>query len=620
MFEAFYLSYLCAPAKINLSGRFAMIKAHSFHIPVMGIAFTLDTPLKVAPFGIDSVISLIDDILMEQMRKKYCQEFNLDYYEISSKTEDFRAERITAYLNLINDLAQMKFESIRMAGIETGNEIKKYLKMLPDTSAILKAMQKLSGDEQIQCLKENMQMGSIDVNIMTKVDKENYQNKIKLPAEFNDAHAALRGYAKSNLTSSLVFSAGLNPRLYSYIEQFDDFFPNRKGEIRKKIILKVSDYRSAFIQGKFLANKGIWVSEFRIESGLNCGGHAFATDGYLMGPILAEFRDKREELRDALYEICSKALIAKNRELPDNTLNMRVTAQGGVGTAEEHEFLLEHYKLDSIGWGTPFLLVPEATTVDQETRNQLLAAKEKDLYVSNISPLGVPFNTLKGNTKDIEKQSLIDKGRPGSSCQKKFVSLNKEFGDKSICTASRVYQHLKITELKEQDLPLDKHNLAYNKIVEKACICVGLGTSSLLVNDLETRGLGTGVSICPGPNMAYFSKELSLEEMLEHIYGKSNSMLRKDRPNFLMKELKLYLIFLKNKLAEVDDSSNAKQVKYLTTFILTMNNGVDYYTSLFENLNDAFASSKNMILEDLRNARQQLEVFANQLQAQPVEM
>ena len=64
----------------------------------------------------------------------------------------------------------------------------------------------------------------------------------------------------------------------------------------KKIILKVSDYRSAIIQGKFFAKKGLWVSEYRIESGLNCGGHAFPTQGYLMGPILEEFKKNIDSL------------------------------------------------------------------------------------------------------------------------------------------------------------------------------------------------------------------------------------------------------------------------------------------------------------------------------------
>ncbi len=48
-------------------------KAHTFHIPVMGIGFTVDTPLKVSQFGINSVISLVDDMLMERLRKMYCE-------------------------------------------------------------------------------------------------------------------------------------------------------------------------------------------------------------------------------------------------------------------------------------------------------------------------------------------------------------------------------------------------------------------------------------------------------------------------------------------------------------------------------------------------------------------
>ena len=72
------------------------------------------------------------------------------------------------------------------------------------------------------------------------------------------------------------------------------FFQMKMVFLEKKIILKVSDYRSALIQGNFLAKKGLWVSEYRIESGLNCGGHAFATEGFLLGPILARISKKNE--------------------------------------------------------------------------------------------------------------------------------------------------------------------------------------------------------------------------------------------------------------------------------------------------------------------------------------
>ena len=591
-----------------------MIKTHSFHIPVMGIGFTIDTPLKVSQYGIDSVISLVDDILLEKLRKMYCGKFAIPYNEITEKTEDFRAKRITSYLNLINNLAEKKFEELKNAAIEKGNEIKEYFNMLPVSSAIKQEFKILtekyfSLNKIRNWIKDNLSMGSIDVNIMTKIDTDNYTKEEKLPVEYNDAHAALRGYANSDLNSSIVLSAGMNPRLYGYLEQFEDFYPDENGEIKKKIVLKVSDYRSALIQGKFLAKKGLWVSEYRIESGLNCGGHAFATDGYLLGPILAEFRDNRKELIQLVHEILIRALSNKNRSVPKTALPLKITAQGGVGTAEEHQFLIDHYQVDSVGWGTPFLLVPEATTVDDSTLNKLIEAKEDDLYLSNISPLGVPFNNLKGNTKDFEKLSLVDKGRPGSLCPRKYLVSNKEYTEKTICTASRQYQRLKIKELDKEGLSPDEYQNKFEKIVDKSCLCVGLGTSALLVNNLDTEVAGDGVSVCPGPNMAYFSEKMSLKEITDHIYGRSNIITRTDRPNMFIKELKIYIDFLKNKIEETRVSITNKQEKYLFTFIKNLKEGINYYYRLFSDVKDIFEDTKSCILNDLDDSKKTLHLL-----------
>ena len=574
-----------------MSTFFDMTKPHSFHIPVMGIGYTLETPLKVSALGIDSVISLVDDILLEKLRKFYCNKFEIPYQEISDKIDDFRAKRITSYLNLINALAKEKYEALRQVTDTKQEELKKYLQLLADNSTLKKDFQRFMSEnpsiaKMADWIKQNLPMGSIDVNIMTKVDKVNYKKDEKLPTIYNDAHAALRGFANSDLESSLILSAGMNPRLYGYLEEFSDFCPNEHGQLKKKIILKVSDYRSALIQGKFLAKKGIWVSEFRIESGLNCGGHAFATDGHLLGPVLASFRDHREELTNSIHEVLCQALARKNSPVPDSPLPLRITAQGGVGTNEEHNFLLEEYKLDSVGWGTPFLLVPEATTVDEETLEKLARAKEDDLYLSGISPLGVPFNTLKGNTKDEEKQRLIDKGRPGSSCPKKFVSLNHELTEKGICTASRQYQDLRIKALDLAELSAEEYKTEYDKIIEKSCICVGLGTSILLANDIDTRVEGEGVSICPGPNMAYFSKKMSLKDMIDHIYGRANVITRHDRPNLFIKELTIYLNYLKNQLEETSADLSMKQQKYFSTFITNLFEGIEYYKDLFREKTD----------------------------------
>ena len=591
-----------------------MKKGHSFHIPVMGIGYTIDSPLKVAHLGMDSVISLVDDILLEKLRKMYSDKFQIPYKEITDKIEDFRAKRITSYLNLINDLVDKKFEDFKHLTIEKKKEIADYFSMLPDSSTLKNEFKKITENSfninnVKNWLNKNLSKGGIDVNIMTKIDKDNYKNNEKLPTEYNDAHAAVRGFANSDLSSSLILSAGMNPRLYSYLEQFDDFYPDEKGFIKKKIVLKVSDYRSALIQGKYLAKKGIWVSEYRIESGLNCGGHAFATEGYLLGPILEEFKNKRKEMVLSIQEILIKALSEKNRAKPKSELTLKISAQGGVGTSEEHQFLIDQYQVDSVGWGSPFLLVPEATSVDKSTITKLADANEDDLYLSNISPLGVPFNNLKGNTKDLEKNVLISKERPGSSCPKKYVALNNEFTEKGICSASRQYQHLKIKELDLEILSKEEYQRKYDKIVEKSCICVGLGTSALLTHDIETKKEGEGVAVCPGPNMAYFSKTMTLKDITNHIYGRSNMLSSINRPNMFIKELNIYIDYFKTQIEEAQITMTKKQVKYLQSFAANLTEGIEYYNNLFNSLKDKFNDSKSNILSELDFNKKRLQTL-----------
>ncbi len=558
---------------------------HNFHIPVMGIGFTVDTPVKVAHLGISSVISLLDDMLIEKMREFYCNKFEIPYQEISNKVEDFRAKRITTYLNTIDKIVKDKFTELKNSASELGKEFEKYMELLPDISPLKQKFNEFQEDvhkkkEHLHWIINNLTAGDIDVNIMTKLDKFNYLNGEVQAVEFNDAHAALRGFANSNLNSSVVLSAGMNPRLYAYFEKLQDFFPDENGFLKKKIILKVSDYRSAIIQGKFFAKKGLWVSEYRIESGLNCGGHAFPTQGYLMGPILEEFKKNRTELINSTYELFSAALKNQQKPCPQQPPSIKITAQGGVGTHEEHEFLLSYYQLNSIGWGSPFLLVPEVVNVDKNTLQLLSDAKEKDLYLSNTSPLGVPFNTLRTNTKDIEKQEWIKSGKPGSPCPKKYGAINQD----GQCTGSRQYQRTKIKELDTLNLSETEYKKAFDKITVKSCICVGLGTTPLLVNDLDIKVEGIAVSVCPGPNLAFFDKVVSLKEMVDHIYGRTNLLRNTARPNMFVNELVLYFNYLKTDITDADKPLSSKQIDYYKSFKTNLLNGIDYYFSLVENL------------------------------------
>ena len=562
---------------------------HTFHIPVMGLSYTIDTPIKVAQFGIDSVISIVDDELIEKMNALYSNKFSLPYKEITTKMADFRAERITSYLNLVDRIVKKKFSSFCNDLADNRQTLQKFINMLPQASAIRQGLQFYAGsvfdksNEVRNYLAKHFQPGAIDVNIMTKVDRANYDKNIKQPVAFNDAHSALRGFAQSNLSSSLVLSAGMNPSLYNYIAEFSDFFPDNKGYLKKKIILKVSDFRSAMIQGSFLAKKGIWVSEYRIESGLNCGGHAFATDGLLLGPIMEEFKQRKEELVTSSYALLTKAYVQLGKDLPSNALGLKITVQGGVGTAKEHEFLLDYYNADSVGWGSPFLLVPEATTTDAETRKLLSRAKESDFYRSDISPLGVPFNTVSGTSNEYFKNRRIEQNKAGSSCPRKLLALNPEYDEQGLCTASRKYQQIKLNELELQKelLAIDALKEKKEAITVKSCLCIGLVNSAYIENNITIKGESQGVVICPGPNMAYFKKDVSLYDMIGHIYGYSSVLDNISRPNFLIKELELYVDYLAKEVNDTVKEITAIQVKKWNVFKTNLLNGIAYYEELF---------------------------------------
>ncbi len=583
----------------------------------MGLGYTIDTPLKVARFGISSVVSIIEDHLIEQMREIHCARENEEYVPITEKENDSRARRITAYLDLLDKIVKKQISKMKKESFDEENDLVKYFELLEDASPIKKLYETMRNEKSAHAqllmqrfLKENIYAGSIDVNIMTKCDKIKYdENGNALPAEFSDAMAAFRGYAKSTLYSSIVFSAGLNPRLYSYCESFSDFFPDENGLTRKKIILKVSDYRSAYIQGKFFAKKGLWISEFRIESGLNCGGHAFATDGNLLGPVLNDFLSRKAELTNELASICKKALVEKG--FPESILlpRVRITVQGGIGTPNENKFLIEHYNVDSTGWGSPFLLVPEATNVDNDTLNALATAKKEDYYLSSASPLGIPFNNFRKSSSEAQRKGRIEKGRPGSPCYKKFLAFNTEFTEKPICTASRQYQDLKIKQLDEKHLEGIAYEKELREITDKDCLCEGLGAAAIIKNEATDKLKLSAVAICPGPNLAYFSGIFSLREMVDHIYGRTNLRNNVSRPHMFINELQMNVDYLekenRNKLAD----TSGKYERRLVEFKSNLLNGIEYYKSLLPDMKqetESFRVQMNSMFDTIKDGLERI--------------
>ncbi len=534
-----------------------------FLFAVSGTGSTIDTPLKVAKYGISSVISLVDDNLIEKTREYYCVLFGKRYKKLKD-----RAERITAYLNLINKKVNEQIAEIKLQSFDDKtSDLTKYFNFLPESSELrqeyLEMMKCVDLEKKIElqdALKQKVRPGSIDVNIMTKLDHYD-DDRLK-----SDAITALVGHAESDLccNTGLVLSAGLNMVLKGQIAEYEKFFVKQNGGIDIRVILKVSDYSSGATQAKFLAKKGIWVSEFRLESGLNCGGHAFATDGLLLGPIIEEFQNKKEALREELFSRMNKALRKKEKKEVSSVPQTLITAQGGVATAEEHRMLLDYYKVDAVGYASLLLVVPEVTSVDKETLMSLVNSSLRDFTMDHFaSPLMVPFRNF---TKSSSQQKIardIREGKPSKTiCINGFLKYNTEFTIKPACTASKFYKEKKLEQLVGEGISKER----INEILSVECICRELGSSSLIDKGLVEKS--TPVSICPNLTLAYFQGPYTLEEIIFHIFGEIN-LLKVERPHMFITELELYVEYMEKKIT----------MKKMEDFYLNLCKSINYYTS-----------------------------------------
>lgn len=612
---------------------------HDIHIPVMGICYTADTPVRVAHMGLTSVISLVDDGLLEEYRMAYGERLGVDV----GSPQTTRIGRIRAYLDFVAEEVDRKFDwirGLRIAGcVESGalsnsgmtgvagclNDKDRYFLMLPAHSPLRAEYEQvcaLSGLRRVAAevaLTEKMECGEIQANIMVNLNHE------------EAALDAVRGFAASKVKGSLVFSAGVNLGVFEEVAKHECFY--RKGSETasmadsaptatapvgvaptKKIILKVSDFRSAMIQGRYLAKKGLDVYEYRIESGVNCGGHAFVGAKVPMLEVLREFMAKKEELFRATGGVPA-----------------RITAQGGLCTAEEISQVLA-LGADGVGVGTPFLLVPQATSCDAETRALLAAATRADVQLTHASPLGVPFMNLVTSTAaeacrrktDAYFKARIEKSKslvaaseanvtgsatataavaneafastpaaetaamaairanaetvaapadnlPGFPCRQHYLCRSIPGFNHPVCMASREYVMHRLAEIDRQEaesldalksaqpdaaetVPSDavsireKFDAIRRETLSRECICRFLGNagreeirakSPSLHYDPEKIAIARGaktarvkepVTICPGPNIAYFNREYTLLEMMQHLYGTGPTLTSTDKP------------------------------------------------------------------------------------------
>ena len=544
---------------------------HKIHIPVMGICYTADTPIRVAHLGITSVISLVDDGLLEEYRMAYAERLGLDL----GSPQTTRIGRIRSYLDFVADEVDRKFTRLCAERFDGGSDKDIYFLMLPLDSRLrveydgIFAKTGLARIAAEAALTEKMEPGEIQANIMVGLNHE------------EAAFDAVRGFAASKVKGALVLSAGVNLAVFEEIAKYKDFYRTHDKAPSKKIILKVSDYRSALIQGRYLAKKGLEVYEYRIESGVNCGGHAFFESKKLLLDVVREFVENREKLFET-----TRAMIEKAGKIPP-AASARITAQGGLCAPEDVEKILS-LGIDGVGVGTPFLLVPQATSMDKATRRMLAAAAPEDVYISHASPLEIPFVNLKTSTaaelcrKKVEEffapeneKSGLPELKPGFPCRQHYLCRKVPGFDHPVCMASREYVMQRLAEIdtleKEElraichsggkvvelaETPTDrvhevrgKYDALRRETLERECICRFLGNagreelrerSPSLHFQPECVAVARGsqpartrepVTICPNPDIGYFNREYTLFEMMRHLYGTGPRLTPKDKPS-----------------------------------------------------------------------------------------
>ena len=217
--------------------------------------------------------------------------------------------------------------------------------------------------------------------------------------------------------------------------------------------------------------------------------------------------------------------------------------------------------------------------------------------MSKSSPLGVRFNYLKGTSAYKERLSRIKHKNPGSPCTEKHLAFNTEFTSEPICTASKKYIKLKLAT------PEGQQNKA--EILAKECLCVGLSNSAAIeYKEVFVKKL-TAVTMCPGPNIANFSQIVSLKTMIDHIYGRIQSLTKDSRPHMFLAEIELYVDYLKESIEEeINTEAWTKRMKYFQNFTANLQSGIDYYKSLPSLAKKNFHSSLQTMENELNAIRQ----------------
>ena len=137
-------------------------------------------------------------------------------------------------------------------------------------------------------------------------------------------------------------------------------------------------------------------------------------------------------------------------------------------------------------------------------------------------------------------------------------------------------------------------------------MCEGLAVPALIKNKRTLPHNLSAVTICPGPNQAYFSGIFSLHEMVDHIYCRKNILNDQKRPSVFINELRLYVNYLQKEMGKTMENISSKQQKYFADFKSNLLKGIEYYTDLIPKMKTETEAYLHNMYEELEQLNKEI--------------
>ena len=158
------------------------------------------------------------------------------------------------------------------------------------------------------------------------------------------------------------------------------------------------------------------------------------------------------------------------------------------------------------------------------------------------------------------------------------------------------------------DIPEAQRTALRESVLAKSCICNDLAGTATRKNGIDPTATP---AVCCGPNIVNFSRIAALEEMVGHIYGRISLLNGSDRPHMFLRELALYVDFLRDELARQKLGLVSNPPGYFPECQANLLSGVEYYRQRAERLAGASPERFLAQLDVLQRAVQDLLPIAD---------